>query len=262
MGWLFDPQVWASLLTLSFLEIVLGIDNLVFLTLAANTLPPVKRPAGRRVGLLFACITRIGLLAGINWVTRLTYPVFSVDSFDVSWRDIILFSGGLFLLVKGTQEIHGEVEAKEAATERPSIRSASVALVALQIGILDIVFSLDSVITAVGMTNDLPVMIAAILVAIGVMLFAAGPIGDFIEDHPTTKMLALSFILLIGVALVADGLHFHIPREYLYFAIAFSLAVECLNILARKKRRERDEQPTNPVPSPSETEDSSEKSRI
>jgi predicted tellurium resistance membrane protein TerC len=238
MDWFFDPQIWASLLTLSFLEIVLGIDNLVFLTLAANTLPAEKRPAARSVGLLFACITRIGLLAGINWVTRLTYPILSIDGFDVSWRDLILFSGGLFLLFKGTQEIHSEVEGKDGH-ERPSIMSASVLLVALQIGILDIVFSLDSVITAVGMTNNLPVMIAAIMVAIGVMLFAAGPIGVFIEAHPTTKMLALSFLLLIGVALVADGLHFHIPREYLYFSIAFSLAVESLNILAHKRRRDR-----------------------
>ncbi len=146
----------------------------------------------------------------------------------------------LFLLVKGTQEIHSEVEGKDGH-DRPSIMSSSVALVALQIGVLDIIFSLDSVITAVGMTNNLPVMIAAILVAIGVMLFAAGPIGVFIEAHPTTKMLALSFLLLVGVALVADGLHFHIPREYLYFSIAFSLAVECLNIFAHKKRREREE---------------------
>jgi predicted tellurium resistance membrane protein TerC len=238
MDWFFDPQIWASLLTLSFLEIVLGIDNLVFLTLAANTLPVEKRRAGRSLGLLFACITRIGLLAGISWVTRLTYPVLSIDGFDVSWRDVILFSGGLFLLVKGTQEIHSEVEGKEDA-EGMTISASSIALVALQIGILDIVFSLDSVITAVGMTNNLPVMIAAIMVAIGVMLFASGPIGVFIEEHPTTKMLALSFLLLVGVALVADGLHFHIPREYLYFSIAFSLAVECLNILARKRRRDR-----------------------
>ena len=239
MDWIFDPQIWASLLTLSFLEIVLGIDNLVFLTLAANTLPQEKRRAARSFGLLFACATRIGLLAGISWITRLTYPVLSIDGFDVSWRDIILFAGGLFLLVKGTQEIHSEVEGKNSA-EGTSIRSASVTLVAIQIGILDIVFSLDSVITAVGMTNNLPVMIAAIVVAIGVMLFAAGPIGSFIDEHPTTKMLALSFLLLIGVALVADGLHFHIPREYLYFSIAFSLAVEALNIMAHKRRRKKD----------------------
>jgi predicted tellurium resistance membrane protein TerC len=240
MGWFFDPQIWASLLTLSFLEIVLGIDNLVFLTLAANTLPQEKRAAARSFGLLFACVTRIALLAGISWVTRLTYPVLSIDGFDVSWRDIILFSGGLFLLVKGTQEIHTEVEGRESG-DSPSIRSASVVLVALQIGVLDIIFSLDSVVTAVGMTNNLPVMIAAIMVAIGVMLFASGPIGVFIEQHPTTKMLALSFLLLIGVALVADGLHFHIPRQYLYFSIAFSLAVECLNIVAHNKRRKRDD---------------------
>lgn len=238
MEWIFDPQIWASLLTLTFLEIVLGIDNLVFLTLAANTLPPDKRPVARSVGLLFACITRIALLAGISWITRLTYPVISVDGFDISWRDIILFAGGLFLLVKGTQEIHAEVESKNSGGG-PSIRAASITLVALQIGILDIVFSLDSVITAVGMTNNLPVMIAAIMVAIGVMLFSSGPIGVFIEEHPTTKMLALSFLLLIGVALVADGLHFHIPREYLYFSIAFSLAVESLNILAHKRRQKK-----------------------
>ena len=238
MEWIFDPQIWASLLTLTFLEIVLGIDNLVFLTLAANTLPPDKRPAARSVGLLFACVTRIALLAGISWVTQLTYPVISIDGFDVSWRDVILFAGGLFLLVKGTQEIHAEVEGKNSE-EGPSIRAASITLVALQIGILDIVFSLDSVITAVGMTNNLPVMIAAIMVAIGVMLFSSGPIGVFIEEHPTTKMLALSFLLLVGVALVADGLHFHIPREYLYFSIAFSLAVESLNILAHKRRIKR-----------------------
>ncbi len=236
MDWIFDPQIWASLLTLTFLEIVLGIDNLVFLTLAANTLPPDKRPAARSVGLLFACITRIALLAGVSWITQLTYPLISIDGFDVSWRDIILFSGGLFLLVKGTQEIHAEVEGKEAG-QGPTIRAASITLVAIQIGLLDIVFSLDSVITAVGMTNNLPVMIAAIMVAIGVMLFSSGPIGVFIEEHPTTKMLALSFLLLVGAALVADGLHFHIPREYLYFSIAFSLSVEALNIMAHKRRR-------------------------
>jgi predicted tellurium resistance membrane protein TerC len=241
MEWIFDPQIWASLLTLTFLEIVLGIDNLVFLTLAANTLPPDKRPAARSVGLLFACITRIALLAGVSWVTQLTYPVISIESFDVSWRDVILFAGGLFLLFKGTQEIHAEVEGKNSGEDGPSIRTASITLVALQTGILDIVFSLDSVVTAVGMTNNLPVMIAAILVAIGVMLFSSGPIGVFIEEHPTTKMLALSFLLLIGVALVADGLHFHIPREYLYFSIAFSLTVESLNILAHKRRSERKE---------------------
>ena len=236
MEWIFDPQIWASLLTLSFLEIVLGIDNLVFLTLAANTLPEAKRRSARSFGLLFACATRIALLAGISWVTRLTYPILSIDGFDVSWRDLILFSGGLFLLVKGTQEIHTEVEGRDSG-DRPSIRHASVMFVAIQIGVLDIIFSLDSVITAVGMTNNLPVMIAAIMLAIVVMLFASGPIGVFIEEHPTTKMLALSFLLLVGVALVADGLHFHIPREYLYFSIAFSLAVEVLNILARNRRR-------------------------
>ena len=239
MDWLFDPQIWASLLTLSFLEIVLGIDNLVFLTLAASTLPPEKRPAARRLGLLFACATRIALLAG----RELDYPTYLSDLVDRQLRRFLARPHSIFRRpVSAGQGNAGDPlggRRQGVGRDCPSIRAASVALVAFQIGLLDIVFSLDSVITAVGMTNNLPVMIAAILVAIGVMLFSAGPIGEFIEEHPTTKMLALSFLLLVGVALVADGLHFHIPREYLYFSIAFSLAVEALNILARKKRRER-----------------------
>lgn len=231
-----DPQVWTGFITLSILEIVLGIDNLIFLSIVSERLPAAERPRARRIGLALALLMRIGLLAGLSWIIGLTAPILTVADFTLSWRDVVLGGGGMFLIYKGTQEIHGMVEGKESHGMVSGAAAVSFASVIAQIVVLDLVFSLDSVITAVGMVNDLPVMIAAVVVAIVVMLFAAEPVAAFINRHPTVKMLALAFLLLVGVALVADGAHFHIPRGYLYFAIAFSLGVESLNLIAAKRR--------------------------
>jgi predicted tellurium resistance membrane protein TerC len=233
--WLLDPATWASLLTLTLLEVVLGIDNLVFISIATNRLAPERRASARGLGLAGALAMRVVFLTSVVWITGLTSPIYMAWGFAVSWRDLVLIAGGLFLLVKGTREIHDEMEGE---AEAGGLRASAAFLgVIAQIMLLDLVFSIDSVVTAVGMTRDLPVMVAAIVVAIAVMLFAAGPVGRFIEQHPTIKMLALSFLILIGVALVADGMHFHIPRGYLYFAIAFSVAVEFLNLLRARKRK-------------------------
>ncbi len=237
MTWLNDPDLWASLLTLTALEIVLGIDNIIFLSIVTSGLAPDRRRSAQRLGLALALILRIVFLVSIAWIIGLTAPIFTVFNQSVSWRDIILIGGGLFLLYKGTLEIHHDVEGRTDAEEERKLKPASYAAVIGQIIVLDIVFSLDSIITAVGMTDNVPVMIAAVVIAIAVMMFAAGPVGDFIQRHPTTKMLGLSFLLLVGMALIADGFHFHIPREYLYFAIAFSALVEGLNILAKERRR-------------------------
>jgi predicted tellurium resistance membrane protein TerC len=228
-----DPQAWASLLTLTALEVVLGIDNLLFLSIVSGRLPVHQQASARRLGLALAAAMRIALLVGISWIIGLTAPLFSVLGHVVSWRDLVLAGGGLFLLFKGTLEIHHMVEGEPADA---SLGSISYAAAVAQIVALDIVFSLDSVITAVGMAQHLPVMIAAVLIAVAVMLLASAPVGRFVNTHPTVKMLALSFLLLVGVALVADGLHFHIPRGYLYFAIAFSVAVEALNRVAASAR--------------------------
>ncbi len=236
LAWLSDPQIWASLLTLTALEIVLGIDNVIFISIIADRLSPEERPRARMIGLGAALLMRIGLLSIIAWIIGLTTPVFTLFDFAASWRDIILFSGGLFLLYKSTHEIHRSVEEPEEGKPKAS-GSAAFATIIMQIMILDIVFSIDSIVTAVGMANDLSVMIAAVIISMVVMFFAAGPIGDFVSRHPTVKMLALSFLLLIGVALIADGLHFHIPKGYIYFAVAFSVLVECLNLFAMKRRR-------------------------
>jgi predicted tellurium resistance membrane protein TerC len=244
VSFLVDPDIWASLLTLTVLEIVLGIDNLVFISIVAGRLPRDQQPAARQLGLAFALLTRLMLLAGLFWMTALTRPLFVVFDHVVSWRDIVLLSGGLFLIVKGTLEIHQTVEGQDGDM-RSAVVSGFVGTV-IQIGIMDIIFSLDSVITAIGMAEHLWVMALAICIAIAVMLFAAGPLGVFVERHPTIKMLALSFLLLIGVVLVADGMHFHVPRGYLYFAIAFAIGVESLNLLAARRQgadprnRERD----------------------
>ncbi|MEP3073215.1 TerC family protein [Maricaulis sp.] len=232
---LLTPEVFLSLATLTFLEIVLGIDNVIFVALMAGRLPEAQRPKARALGLGLALIFRVIMLFGLVWIAHLEEPVFSIAGFDVSWRDVILMGGGLFLIVKATLEIHHSVEGDNAHHENPV--AAAFGAVVFQIVLIDIVFSLDSVITAVGMTDHLPVMITAVAIAMAIMLLAAGTVSRFIERHPTTKMLALSFLLLIGVALVADALHFHIPRGYLYFAIAFSLFVETMNILAKKARR-------------------------
>jgi predicted tellurium resistance membrane protein TerC len=233
-----DPQAWASLLTLTALEIVLGIDNVIFLSIVTAKLPLAQQPVARRVGLGLAAGMRVALLLSISWIIGLTQPVFSLFGEAFSWRDIVLFGGGLFLLVKGTMEIHHMTEGA-GDEHHDSKAKASFAGVIAQVVMLDIVFSLDSVITAVGMAQHLEVMIAAVLISVGVMLIAAKPIGDFIQRHPTVKMLALSFLLLVGVALIADGLHFHIPRGYLYFAIAFSIGVETLNLMASRTRARR-----------------------
>jgi predicted tellurium resistance membrane protein TerC len=229
---LLSASFWASFLTLSALEIVLGIDNVIFIALVATRLPKKKQFKARAIGLAGALVMRIAFLASIVWLTKATRPLFFVEDFAVSTRDIVLGLGGGFLLYKATVEIHAMTEGREGGELRP--RPVSFWGSIIQIMLLDLVFSIDSVLTAVGMTNNLPVMIAAIMVAILVMLVAAGALGRFIEDHPTTKMLALAFLLLVGVALIADAMHFHIPREYLYFAIAFSALVESLNVTVLK----------------------------
>ena len=239
MDWLTDPQIWASLVTLTALEIVLGIDNLVFIAILAGRLPEERRDAARRVGLALALITRLALLASIAWIIGLTYPVFDLFGHSFSWRDIILIAGGLFLLYKGTHEIHERLEGDEGAAGDAARAAASFGGIVVQIMIIDIVFSLDSVITAVGMANELWVMATAVIIAVIIMLVASGPLADFIERHPTVKMLALSFLLLIGMTLIADGAGFHVPKGYIYAAIAFSVGVEALNQLASRRRRAR-----------------------
>lgn len=234
MEFLLNPELWVSFLTLSLMEIVLGIDNVIFISLIVSKLPRERQLATRSIGLALALVMRVIFLIGIVWITRLVEPVFEVAGMGISWRDLILLGGGVFLIAKATTEIHATIEARD---EKPGVAPARLfALVIGQIVMLDLVFSIDSVLTAIGMTDNVPVMIAAVCVAIIVMLVASGPLSLFIERHPTTKMLALAFLLMIGIALVADGLEFHIPRGYLYFAIAFSVAVESLNLLLRRRR--------------------------
>ncbi len=240
MDWIANPDIWISLVTLAALEIVLGIDNLVFLAILADRLPEPQRPLARKLGLAFALVTRLMLLASLAWIVKLTDPLFTVMDHGISWRDIILIGGGLFLLAKATHEIHGSLEGEEEAAAGGGVvkkaATASFAAIIIQIGILDIVFSLDSVITAVGMAQELWVMVTAVIIAVIVMLAASGPLSAFVSRHPTVKMLALSFLLLVGMSLVADGLGFHIPKGYLYFAMGFSVLVEALNLAYRRKR--------------------------
>ena len=240
LQFLSDPHVWISLLTLTALEIVLGIDNVVFISIIAGKLPLDRQPAARKLGLGAALVLRILLLASIAWIIGLTTPIFSIPWIDhtVSWRDVILLAGGMFLLGKGTWEIHETIEGEEDDAG-DGTTGPSFAAVVGQIIVLDVVFSIDSVVTAVGMAEHLPVMIAAVVIAMLIMLWSSGPVARFIHDHPTTKMLALSFLLLVGMSLVADGMHFHIPRGYLYFAIAFSIVVEALNLAVQRRRRGR-----------------------
>jgi predicted tellurium resistance membrane protein TerC len=233
MEWIADPQVWIALTTLTVLEIVLGIDNVVFISILAGKLPPEERAKARRIGLSLAMLTRIALLLSLGWVIRLTAPLFTVVGQEISGRDLILLGGGLFLLAKSTHEIHDKLEG-EAGHSSKRVR-VSFGSVIVQILLLDIVFSLDSVITAVGMVEQVAVMIAAVVIAVGFMLAFAGPISAFVERHPTIKMLALSFLLLIGVALIAEGLDLHIPKGYIYFAMAFSVFVEILNLRLRRR---------------------------
>jgi predicted tellurium resistance membrane protein TerC len=229
-------DAWIGLFTLTVLEIVLGIDNIIFLSLSANKLPPPRRPLARRIGLGLALVLRIILLSSIAWVISLSHPVIRLWGQDVSWRDIVFFAGGLFLLTKSTREIRSMVEGDEHETTGTG---ATMFSVILQIAIFDIVFSIDSVVTAVGMTEHLPVMIAAVILAMILMMAASGPVADFVERNPTVKMLALSFLLLIGTSLVADAAHFHIPREYVYFAVAFSGLVEFLNQRAASGKKKK-----------------------
>ncbi len=230
--WLTDPNAWLGLLTLTALEIVLGIDNVVFISILSSKLPAAQQPRARRLGLGAAMLTRILLLFSISWVMSLSRPLFAVFDFAISGRDLVLFSGGLFLIAKATWEIHDKLEGAEHAT---AVRAASFAGVIAQIMLLDVVFSLDSVITAVGMVDRLAVMVLAVIIAVGFMMWFAEPVSRFVHRHPTIKMLALAFLLLIGVMLVAEGLHQHIPKGYIYFAMAFSLGVEMLNLRLRAR---------------------------
>ncbi|MBL9214802.1 MAG: TerC family protein [Opitutaceae bacterium] len=234
MDWITDPQAWISLLTLTGLEIVLGIDNIIFISILAGKLPQEQQGKARQLGLLLALGTRILLLAGIAWIAKLTTPLFTLVGHGVSGRDLILILGGLFLLGKSTMEIHEKLEGHDGGAN-PTRAAAKFGRVLVQIILLDIVFSLDSVITAVGMAQHLGVMVTAVVLAMGVMLLAAGSISDFVNKHPTLKILALSFLILIGVTLVAEGTGAHIPKGYVYFAMAFSFGVEMLNLRLRAK---------------------------
>ncbi|MDQ3779762.1 MAG: TerC family protein [Chloroflexota bacterium] len=232
MEWISSPEIWTALLTLTVLEIVLGIDNVIFISILAGKLPEGQRDRARIVGLSLAMIMRIALLFSISWVIGLTEPFFSVFDRDISGRDLILFGGGLFLLYKATTEIHEKLEGEEEHVSGRAV--ASFTAIIIQILLLDIVFSLDSVITAVGMADDLGVMVAAVVIAVLVMLVASGPISAFVQRHPTVKILALSFLLLIGMSLIAEGFHQHIPKGYIYAAMAFSVFVEMLNLRLRR----------------------------
>ena len=233
MDWLGDPQIWLGLLTLTVLEVVLGIDNVIFISILAGKLPAAQQGKARQYGLGLALITRVLLLMSLSWIVKLTAPLFAVGSHEVSGRDLVLILGGLFLIAKSTHEIHQKLEGAEGHGSARVVPSFAGVLV--QIMLLDVVFSLDSVITAVGMVDQLGVMIAAVIVAVLVMIAFSGSISRFVDRHPTIKMLALSFLLLIGTALVAEGLHQHIPKGYIYFAMAFSVFVEMLNLRLSRK---------------------------
>ncbi|MER5422512.1 TerC family protein [Streptosporangium roseum] len=233
MDWVTNPEIWIGFVTLVGLEIVLGIDNIIFISILAGKLPPEQRDKARKLGLLAALLSRLALLLALSWVVKLTSPLFEVFDQPVSGRDLILIFGGLFLLGKSVFEMHDSLEGKSGHASGKV--AASFTSVILQIMVLDIVFSLDSVITAVGMVDELGVMVAAVVVSVVVMLFASGPISRFVDKHPSIKMLALSFLVLIGVVLIAEGFEQHIPKGYIYFAMAFSLAVEMLNIRLRSK---------------------------
>jgi predicted tellurium resistance membrane protein TerC len=236
MDWITDPQIWISLLTLTVLEIVLGIDNIIFISILTGKLPAHQQAKARQTGLMLALITRVLLLCGLAWMVKLTAPLFTVFGFELSGRDLILLGGGLFLIFKSTREIHEKLEGGDEHAESGKAVPKFAAIIA-QILVLDIVFSLDSVITAIGMANHLGVMIAAVVIALLVMLKYAGAVSDFVHQHPTLKMLALSFLLLIGVTLVAEGTHQHVNKGYIYFAMAFSFAVELLNLKLRRKSK-------------------------
>ena len=233
-----SPEAWAALLPLTALEIVLGIDNVIFLSVIVSRIPPAQAKRARQIGLALALVFRLLLLSILVWLIGLTADVITVRGIGFSWRDIILIAGGMFLIGKATHEIHGEVEAREADDDSAP-QPGAFFWVIVQIIIIDLVFSLDSIITAIGMAQDLEIMVAAVVIACVIMYVSSGPVSKFVVDHPTTKMLALAFLVLIGVALVADGFKFHIPRGYIYFAIVFSAAVELFNVLAKTNRRKR-----------------------
>ncbi|MBN8482956.1 MAG: TerC family protein [Xanthomonadales bacterium] len=238
LEFLLEPEFWIALVTLAALEIVLGVDNLVFISIAVSRLAPAQRPLARRVGLAFACVTRILLLLTLSFLAGLDddrLGLFEAVGQVFSLRDLILIGGGLFLLVKAVMEIHQELEGARGEAASDGRAFSAFAMVILQIAIIDIVFSLDSVITAIGMVNQIPVMVAAIILAVAVMIFAANPVGEFIDRHPTIRVLALAFLILVGAVLIADGFEFHVPRGYVYFAMGFSIAVEWINLAVRKR---------------------------
>ncbi len=235
MEWLTNPEIWIALITLTVLEIVLGIDNIIFISIVASRLPREQQDKARKMGLMMAMVSRILLLLTLSWAAHLTKPLFEVLGKSFSGRDLILTLGGLFLIYKATHEIHEKMEGDEEAAIAETTKAVSFSKVLVSIMFLDIVFSLDSVITAVGMVDQVPVMIAAIVIAVGAMLFAAKPISDFVDEHPTVKMLALSFLLLIGLTLLGEGFGHHIPKGYVYFSMGFSAFVEFLNLRSKKK---------------------------
>ncbi len=236
--WIYSPEAWIALVTLTSLEIVLGIDNIIFISILVGRLPEHQRDSARIIGLSLAMITRVLLLLSLAWMMRLTEPLFTILEHEISGRDLILILGGLFLLWKSAQEIWESVEGEEDTESGKPAAVASYGMVLVQIAIIDIVFSLDSVITAVGMVDIIPVMVIAIVIAVAIMMLAAKPIGEFVDRHPSIKMLALSFLILVGVVLLGEGLDLHVPKGYVYFAMAFAFGVEIINIRMRKKRAE------------------------
>ena len=240
MDLLTDPQAWAALVALSALEIVLGIDNVVFISVLVARLDPARRQRARQIGLSLALIFRIALLFGLTRLIALSAPVVTVMGNALSWHDIVLIGGGLFLIAKATHEIHNEIEGRGGGEPIAAAGRAAFSVIILQVIVIDLVFSIDSIVTAIGMAQDIRIMIAAVLIAVVVMYAASGPVASFVAEYPTSKMLALAFLVLIGVALIADGFDFHIPRGYIYFAMAFAGAVEAINVTARRRRQHRE----------------------
>lgn len=232
-----DPSAWVALLTLTFLEVVLGIDNIIFISIVTGKLPKTQQPRARNLGLLLALVFRIALLLGITWIIGFTEPIFNIGDFEVSGRDLILAAGGIFLLAKSTSEIHHKIEGEEADPQNAKVKSFAATIV--QIILLDMVFSFDSILTAIGLTDEVLLMIIAVVISIVIMMIFAGKISSFINQHPTLQILALSFLILIGFMLMVDALHYHVPKGYIYFAVAFSLIVEVLNMKLRKNNPDK-----------------------